>query len=93
MARITGEILIDRPAGEVFDFVSDERNEPRYNRAILSVEKVPDDRSAAALSSVASRMRGRKVRTSPLRVVVGGLTGQFSNLREEVERLFATVRE
>ena len=29
MARITGEIVIERPPTEVFDFVSDERNEPR----------------------------------------------------------------
>jgi hypothetical protein len=31
MARIDGEILIHRPAEEVFDFVADQRNELRYN--------------------------------------------------------------
>lgn len=40
MARITGEILIDRSATEVFDFVADERNEPCYNPKMLSVEKL-----------------------------------------------------
>ena len=30
MARVDGEIVILRPVEEVFDFVADERNEPRY---------------------------------------------------------------
>ena len=38
MAWIAGEIVIDRPVAEVFDFVSDERNEPRYNPQMVSVE-------------------------------------------------------
>jgi uncharacterized membrane protein len=29
--RVTGEIVIERPIDEVFDFVADERNEPQYN--------------------------------------------------------------
>ena len=32
MTLITGEIVIERRVEEVFDFVSDECNEPRYNR-------------------------------------------------------------
>ena len=31
MVRIEGQIVIDRPVEEVFDFVADETNEPRYN--------------------------------------------------------------
>jgi len=42
VARITGEIVIERPPTEVFDFVSDERNEPRYNPEMLSVEKLTE---------------------------------------------------
>ncbi len=38
MAKIEGEILIDRPAEEVFDFVADSRNEPQYNPAMAEVE-------------------------------------------------------
>jgi carbon monoxide dehydrogenase subunit G len=38
MAKIEGEIQIDRPAEEVFDFVADSRNEPQYNPAMASVE-------------------------------------------------------
>jgi Polyketide cyclase / dehydrase and lipid transport len=39
MAHITGQILIDRPVAEVFDFVADERNEPRYNPQMVRAEK------------------------------------------------------
>jgi uncharacterized protein YndB with AHSA1/START domain len=38
MALIEGEILIERPVEEVFDFVADERNEPRYNRRMSAAE-------------------------------------------------------
>ncbi|MGH2656548.1 MAG: SRPBCC family protein [Actinomycetota bacterium] len=42
MVRIEGQIVIDRPVGEVFDFVADERNEPRYNRRMPRAEKISD---------------------------------------------------
>jgi carbon monoxide dehydrogenase subunit G len=38
MTRIEGEILIDRPVEEVFDFVADSRNEPSFNPAMAGVE-------------------------------------------------------
>jgi uncharacterized protein YndB with AHSA1/START domain len=40
MARIEGEIAINRPVDEVFDFVADERNEPRYNPRMARVDKL-----------------------------------------------------
>ena len=40
MARIEGELVINRPVHEVFDFVADERNEPRYNPRIRRAEKL-----------------------------------------------------
>jgi Polyketide cyclase / dehydrase and lipid transport len=40
MARIDGAVVIKRPVAEVFDFVADERNEPRYNPGIRRVEKL-----------------------------------------------------
>lgn len=40
MAHIEGDIVIDRTVDEVFDFVADERNEPRYNRRMIRVEKL-----------------------------------------------------
>jgi hypothetical protein len=35
VAHIEGEIIMQRPVEEVFDFVADERNEPRYNRRMV----------------------------------------------------------
>lgn len=40
MVRIEGEIVIKRPVEEVFDFVADERNEPRYNPRMRSAELI-----------------------------------------------------
>ena len=40
MAKIAGSIEIHRPVEEVFDFVADETNEPRYNKDIVRCEKV-----------------------------------------------------
>jgi hypothetical protein len=40
MGRIAGELVIHRPVHEVFDFVADERNEPRYNPRICRAEKL-----------------------------------------------------
>jgi uncharacterized protein YndB with AHSA1/START domain len=37
---IEGEIVISRPIEEVFDFVSDEQNEPTFNPRMLRAEKV-----------------------------------------------------
>ena len=39
---VKGEIVIDRPIEEVFDFVADERNEPKYNPEMKVAEKVTD---------------------------------------------------
>ncbi len=43
MTRIEGEIIIHRPVEEVFDFVADERNEPRYNQRMLTAELTSDE--------------------------------------------------
>lgn len=42
MARIDGEIVIERPVEEVFDVVADERNEPRFNPRMTRAEKISD---------------------------------------------------
>ena len=40
MARVEGELVIQRPVEKVFDFVADERNEPSYNPRMVRSEKV-----------------------------------------------------
>jgi uncharacterized protein YndB with AHSA1/START domain len=42
MARVSGDILIDRPVEQVFDYVADQRNEPIYNPQMLQSEKITD---------------------------------------------------
>jgi hypothetical protein len=37
---VRGDIVINRPIDEVFDFVADERNEPKYNPQMTLAEKV-----------------------------------------------------
>ena len=67
MVRIEGEIAINRPLEEVFDFVADERNEPRYNPRMLGAEKVspePIGPGTRFRSEFASR--GRPVATTEI---------------------------
>jgi hypothetical protein len=40
--RVDGDFVIDRPVDEVFDFVADERNEPRYNPRMRLAEKITE---------------------------------------------------
>ena len=40
MAKIDGEILIDRPVEDVFDFVAGQRNEPQYNPRMVRTAKI-----------------------------------------------------
>jgi uncharacterized membrane protein len=61
-AHITGEITISRPADEVFDFVADERNEPRYNRQLVSAEKIsPGPVGLGTRYRAETKMTGRTV--------------------------------
>ena len=39
MAKIEGEITIHRPVEDVFDYVADQTNEPRYNPEMVRAEK------------------------------------------------------
>jgi hypothetical protein len=38
--RSEGEIVINRPVDEVFDFVAGERNEPQYNSRMPRAEAI-----------------------------------------------------
>jgi uncharacterized protein YndB with AHSA1/START domain len=40
MARIAGDIVIDRPFEVVFDYVADQSNEPQYNPQMVRAEKM-----------------------------------------------------
>jgi hypothetical protein len=60
MARIEGEIVIDRPIDVVFDYVVDQSNEPHYNPRMVRAEKItagPVGKGTQFRSAVASRGR------------------------------------
>jgi hypothetical protein len=42
VAQIEGEIVIERPVEEVFDFVADERHEPRFNPRMVHAELISE---------------------------------------------------
>ncbi len=41
MAHAESSIIIDRPAGEVYDFLLDGTNNPRWRKGVLDIGKVP----------------------------------------------------
>ena len=64
MVHIEGEIAIARPPEAVFDFVADERNEPRFNPQMLSIEQLtpgPIGLGTRFRAKVASRGRLVKI--------------------------------
>jgi hypothetical protein len=77
MAKIEGEILIGRPAEEVFDFVADSRNEPSFNPAMTGVElltPLPIGRG--------TRFRGRMGKAAtPMLVELTESTGRTNSAR------------
>lgn len=40
MVRVEGDITIERPVEDVFDFVADESNEPKYNPRMTRADKI-----------------------------------------------------
>jgi hypothetical protein len=60
MVRIQGSTIIARPVEEVFDFVADERNEPRYNPRMVRADKItPGPVGNGTRWSATVRSRGR----------------------------------
>jgi Polyketide cyclase / dehydrase and lipid transport len=40
--RFSGSAVIDRPIGEVFDYLADGTNDPQFSPRVLSIRKEPD---------------------------------------------------
>ena len=60
MTVIDGAIVIERAVEDVFDFVADERNEPRFNSRMSRVELLtPEPVGAGSQFLAESRMMGR----------------------------------
>jgi hypothetical protein len=66
MVRIDGELVIERPVEDVFDFVADERNEPLYNPRMVRAEKLTPGPVGAGTQFSTTVVSGRR----PLDMVV-----------------------
>jgi Polyketide cyclase / dehydrase and lipid transport len=60
MAKVTGQIIIQRPPDVVFDVVADERNEPKYNVDLLHVEKLTGGPVGVGTQFTAQHRTGRR---------------------------------
>ena len=70
MARVEGEIIIQRPVEEVFDSVADERNEPRYNPRMVVAELISGEPIGLGTTFRAELETGR--RTMPMTIEFTG---------------------
>jgi hypothetical protein len=66
MATITGSIEIGCPVDQVFDFVADERNEPKYNPELLRSTKLTSGPIAVGTQFAATH----KSRRRPVEMVI-----------------------
>jgi Polyketide cyclase / dehydrase and lipid transport len=61
VVAVRGSILIDRPIGEVFDYVTDLRNEPWWWRGIRCTERLGGDGGIGTCYWQEARLLGSKV--------------------------------
>lgn len=62
MAHVEGDIIINRPVEEVFDFVADERHEPLYNPEMLRCELTSEEPIGLGSEfNAVMLMRGKRV--------------------------------
>ena len=61
MARVSGEILINRPVEQVFDYAAAQRNEPIYNPRMLRSEKITDGPIGVGTRFRATARSGRRL--------------------------------
>ena len=61
MARVSGEILINRLVEQVFDYVADQRNEPIYNPRMMQSEKITEGPIGVGTRFRATARSGRRV--------------------------------
>jgi hypothetical protein len=69
VVHIAGEIVIARPPEVAFDFVADERNEPRFNPRMTSVDKLSDGEIGLGTQFRAEVLSGGKPRSMVIEYV------------------------
>ena len=99
MAAIEGEVVIGRPVEVVFDYVADQRNEPRYNPRMVRAEKVtegPVGKGTVFRSAVASMGRTAEMRIECTVYERAALLASTTTMRQAdffVRLTFEPVRE
>jgi len=82
MAEVKGEIVIERPVEEVFDFVANQENEPRYNPQMRVARKASEGPIGVG-TAFHAEMAGRR-RVVPMTIRVTEFTRPH-RIREQVE--------
>lgn len=82
MPRVEGDLVIGRPVEEVFDFVADERDEPRFNPKMRRAEKITPGPIGVGTRFSAEMTMAR--RTTPMTIEFTGF--------ERPRRLASTTR-
>jgi uncharacterized protein YndB with AHSA1/START domain len=62
MITVEKEVLVERPAGEVFDFLADVRNEERWNPNVLRIESEADGPLSVGATFEGVYRRGGRMR-------------------------------
>lgn len=88
MVAFTNSITIDKPLAEVFAFVSDQRNNPKWNYYVMSVEKINDVNGVGA-EYLQTRKRDKQrfgvvVHKVNERLVIQSLPGQRLAVRRQL---------
>lgn len=99
MITVEKEVLVDRPAEEVFDFLADVRNEERWNPNVVRIESASDGPLAVGDTFEGVYRRGGRMRFElvealrPRRLVFHGGGRQMTLLATlELERVDSATR-
>ena len=61
MPRASSEIVIDRPRDDVFAFLADPENDPRWRRGVLELKRVSGDGIGARYAQAVKGPGGRRI--------------------------------
>lgn len=99
MIRVEKEVLVDRPAEEVFDFLADVRNEQRWNSNVIAIESESDGPLSVGGRFEGVYRRGGRMRfelveaVGPSRLVFRGGGRQMALVATlELERVSSATR-
>ncbi|WP_425390764.1 hypothetical protein [Ekhidna sp.] len=88
MLSISNTISIEKPLSDVFSFVSDQRNNPKWNYYIMSVEKINAEEGIGAEFLQIRKNDKQKFNVIGFkendRIIIQSLPGQWPSIRREL---------